>query len=130
LRDATNAANALPAGADRDQGFAAVNSYGAERVANGVTVTSGALANGVAGQVSADPSAPLGYNNGTFTANVIATFDPHAAGNLTVTVGHEGRHVADRQAFAAAASTDPNALMGAFNLTKYQTEFGAYTVSS
>jgi RHS repeat-associated protein len=133
LNNAMNAASALPAGAERDQASRAVHSYGNENSVNGVTVTVGNLPNGVAGQVSADPNQPLSYDEATntFTANVIVTFAPGTTGDsLTISTGHEGSHVADRRDFAGAARAGNDALNGPFNLSKYQTEFRAYTVSS
>jgi hypothetical protein len=133
LERAINAASALPESAERDQALRGVYAYGNEGSANGVTVTVGNLPNGVTGQVSADPNQPLSYDQATdtFTANVIVTFHPDTRGDsLAIAAGHEGSHVADRRDFAGAAHAGNDALNGPFNLSKYQTEFRAYTMSS
>ena len=133
LDEAIAAASALPAGSEKDQALRGVYAFGNEGSANGVTVTTGHLAHGRAGQVSADPNQPLSYDErlDMFTANVVATFQAGRSGNdLTITIGHEGSHVADRRDFAGAARAGNDGLNGPFNLSRYATEFNAFTVSS
>jgi RHS repeat-associated protein len=133
LERAMNTASALPEGAEKDQALRGVYAYGNEGSANSMTVTVGNLPNDVSGQVSADPNQPLSYDQATdtFTANVIVTFNRDTRGDsLAIATGHEGSHVADRRDFAGAAHAGNDALNGPFNLSRYQTEFRAYTVSS
>lgn len=141
FRDARSAAerarDALPAGAERDSVTASLASYGAEGVANGVSVGVGRLADGVAGQARVTG---FEYNDQTrsFTAQVDVTLSNRAGGNLTIDVAHEGRHTADAQEFATALTNDfrangassTAAIMGVANRTHYEREVRAYIVSS
>lgn len=134
---AERACNALPAGAEQDSARASLNSYGAERTVNGVTVGQGKLANGVAAEAR---TAYFAYDEkaGTFIAQVEVVLNEGGSGNLSVDVAHEGRHVADAQGFAGALTQDvamngaqsTAAIMGEFNRTRYEREVRAYTVSS
>jgi RHS repeat-associated protein len=135
LAAAARARDALPAGADRDLVSASLDSYGAEGVANGVSVSTGGLADGVAAEAR---TAYFDFQNGTFTAQVEVVLSDRGGGNLAVDVAHEGRHVADAQEFAAALTADVAAngaqstvaIMGATNRTRYEREVRGYTVSS
>jgi RHS repeat-associated protein len=135
LAAAARARDALPAGADRDLVSGSLDSYGAEGVANGVSVSTGRLADGVAAEAR---TAYFDFQNGTFTAQVEVVLSDRGGGNLAVDVAHEGRHVADAQEFAAALTADVAAngaqstvaIMGATNRTRYEREVRGYTVSS
>ena len=105
----------------------AYQSYGAEGDANGVTIanqkpTSGGV--GAAGQ-------QLEYVNGTLRSKALVSIDPKQSGNdLFVTLAHEGSHVRDGQAYAAAATRMGDAAAGSpFNLSVLQTEMNAYSTS-
>ncbi len=136
LTAAATARDALPAGAERDLVSGSLASYGAEGTANGVSVGQGRLADGVAAEArtgfQTDQAAPY-----TTRANVEVVLSNRGGGNLTVDVAHEGRHVADAQAFAGAFSaevanggTGEIAVAGALNRTRYEREVRGYTVSS
>jgi len=135
LTAAGRARDALPAGAERDLVSASLASYGAEGVANGVSVGQGRLADGVAAEAR---TAYFPFENGTFTAQVEVVLSDRRGGNLAVDVAHEGRHVADAQEFAAALTRDVAAnggestiaIMGDANRTRYDREVRGYTVSS
>jgi hypothetical protein len=123
----------------------AYNAYGAKGVDNGVTVRFGATANGA--PAHAIPGLKPADANGmkTVTADnptgqdITVTFDPSQhkdAFDYATSVGHEGSHVADISAVAAALPRnllDPAAqavLNGSLNLTSYATERAAYEVTS
>ena len=134
LTAAGRARDALPAGAERDSVTASLASYGAEGVANGVSVGQGALADGVAAEArvtfETDQTEPFASRA---VAEVI--LNQAGSGNLAVDVAHEGRHVADGQAFAAALTADvangyANAIVGDSNRTRFDREVRAYNVSS
>lgn len=136
LAAAGRARDALPAGAERDLVSGSLASYGAEGTANGVSVSQGRLADGVAAEARIDfqtaEQAPFAT-----TTNVEVVLSDRGSGNLTIDVAHEGRHVADAQAFAAAFSaevandgTGEIAVAGALNMTKYEREVRGYNVSS
>jgi len=134
LTAAGRARDALPAGAERDLVSASLASYGAEGVANGVSVSQGRLADGVAAEAR---TGAFSYNEatGAITANVEVVLSDRRGGNLSVDVAHEGRHVADAQEFAAALTADAasggaNAVAGATNRTRYEREVRGYTVTS
>lgn len=119
-----------------------VSSYGYEGKANGVVVGTGQVTKGAEAEttVGQDASGATKFfstdQNWKVTANVRVTF----GGTITIDdVGHEGSHVADRQTLAAAIekffsspNPDPNARIDQFseNVTKYETEFRAYQVTS
>lgn len=134
LTAAGRARDALPAGAERDLVSASLASYGAEGVANGVSVSQARLADGVAAEAR---TGAFSYNEatGAITANVEVVLSDRRGGNLSVDVAHEGRHVADAQEFGAALTADTatggaNAVAGATNRTRYEREVRGYTVSS
>ena len=117
----------------------AVASYGRENEANGVAVTFGAVKGGSVAETGANNGRPLNYNaDGSISANILVTFKEGLKGNdLTIAVGHEGQHVADRQGFALAASSylaagyDQDVVFNSrFNTTVQTTELRAYRVSS
>ena len=101
--------------------------YGAEGDPNGVMIanqrpTSAGV--GSAGQ-------QLEYVGGSFRSKATVAVDPNQSGNdLFITLGHEGSHVRDGQAYAEAAGrlSDVPAL-GPFNLSVLQTEMNAYSTS-
>jgi len=132
FRDAKKAAEAardnLAAGAERELVTQSLAAYGTERQDNGVTVGIGQLDRGDAAQASPTFS----YGSDTYRVSVEVTIDNNTKGlSLTLAVAHEGRHVADAQAFAAAENANFGfAIAGSLNLTKYDREFRAYTVSS
>ena len=123
----------------------AVNSYGTEGVANGVTIATGKLHDDASGETSwtlaanGKPNAftskldPTQTHYGV-TANVTVTFD----GSIDEEgVAHEGSHIADRQELGAAVEValnggDPNMTIGGLpqNITKYASELRAYQISS
>lgn len=111
----------------------AAAAYGDEGKNNGVSVGVGNLAAGDAGQTT--PTFTSDSNN-PFGVSVQVTIDNKTSGaDLTMAVAYEGRHVADAQAFVAAASADLAhmgfaGIAGALNRTKYDREFRAYTVTS
>jgi RHS repeat-associated protein len=131
---AERARDALPAGAERDLVSESLASYGAEGVANGVSVGQGLLADDVAAEARV-AYFPYDGNTNTFTAQVEVVLNQRGSGNLTIDRAHEGRHVADAQAFAGALTADianqgVNAIAGPLNLTRYDREVRAYQVSS
>jgi len=131
---AERARDALPAGAERDSVSASLASYGAEGVVNGVSVGQGLLANNVAAEART-AYFPFDTNTNTFTAQVEVVLNQRGSGNLAIDIAHEGRHVADAQAFAGALTADlanqgVNAIAGPLNLTSYDREVRAYLVSS
>jgi hypothetical protein len=115
----------------------AVQSYGTEGQANGVAVGVGKVGTGAAAETSVNP----GVNNGALltsdsagnvTANVLVTFKAGLTPDAN-DVAHEGSHVADRQALAAAANAGAGDSVfenPSLNLTRYATESRAYRVSS
>lgn len=119
-----------------------VSSYGYEGKANGVVVGTGPVTKGAEAEttVGQDASGATKFfstdQNWKVTANVRVTF----GGTITMDdVAHEGSHVADRQTLASAIerffsspNPDPNARIEQFseNVTKYETEFRAYQVTS
>ena len=118
----------------------AVQSYGAEGAANGVSVAFGKVTSGAAAETGYSRDANGRINafttdaNGKVTAHITVAF----GGKITEgDVGHEGTHVADRQdlglAFERALQgTNTNLTVDDLpeNITKYETEFRAYQVSS
>jgi RHS repeat-associated protein len=115
----------------------AVNAYGTENDYNGVTVGVGKVAKGAEAETGfATPA--FTYKENKFVGNITVVF---RQGNpiSTDTVAHESVHVADRQdlagAYTNASVTNPSIGDEELNnlpenLTKYQTEFKAYQVSS
>jgi RHS repeat-associated protein len=131
---AERARDALPAGAERDSVSASLASYGAEGVVNGVSVGQGLLADNVAAEARTSYF-PFDTNTNTFTAQVEVVLNNRGSGNLAIDIAHEGRHVADAQAFAGALTADlanqgVNAIAGPLNRTRYDREVRAYLVSS
>jgi len=134
MADAIDAGTRL-GGADGYNVISSIVAYGAEGIANGVSVGRGRLDDGVAAEAR---TAYFHFENGTFTAQVEVVLSDRRGGNLAVDVAHEGRHVADAQEFAAALTTDVAAngaesrvaIMGATNRTRYEREVRGYTVSS
>jgi RHS repeat-associated protein len=110
----------------------AVDAYGKEGDANGVSV-------GV-GSTKKDQAATTDFANGGFTAtddggfkpNISVVFDENAKIG-TETVAHEGSHAADMVEYVRAATStmSTSQLVGLpQNLTRYATELRAYNVSS
>ncbi|MEK6303428.1 MAG: RHS repeat-associated core domain-containing protein [Acidobacteriota bacterium] len=135
LTSAAAARDALPGGADRDSASQSITAYGAEGAANGVTVTQGNLPTGEAARTTVD-SFPFDAVTNSMSASVTVTIDDNTRGNnLTDSVAHEGRHVADAQAFGAALSADipwggANAIAEPLNQTRYDREVRGYIVTS
>lgn len=108
------------------QGSDALGAYGTLNDHNGVTVNVGAT--------GGFPGTTTVSNDGTVSAanptgqNIQVTFNPGAFGGnsdaLYGTIGHEGSHVEDGEAWAKAGFTD------AANPTHFDTEFKAYGVTS
>jgi len=109
------------------QGSDALNAYGTLNDHNGVTVNVGAT--------GGYPGMTTVRNDGTVTAanptgqNIQVTFNPVVFGSgnsdaINGTIGHEGSHVEDGEAWARAGFTD------AANPTHFDTEFKAYGVTS
>ncbi|MFO0282224.1 MAG: hypothetical protein ACK532_09940 [Acidobacteriota bacterium] len=73
----------------------------------------------------------LEYVDGTLRSKALVSIDPKQSGNdLFVTLAHEGSHVRDGQAYAAAAMRMGDAAATSpFNLTVLQTEMNAYSTS-
>jgi RHS repeat-associated protein len=142
-----DAAAAGPSSDEPDSVARAVNAYGSEGDSNGVTVTFGKTANGIAAEAGASPNGALSFNaNGSVTAQVLVTISSSVtnANELAQAVGHEGWHTADRQSFAAYLTRQFQAVGGAqnfgtadetraynspYNRTVQTTELGAYIVS-
>jgi RHS repeat-associated protein len=131
LNHAQTAADQIKAtyGADSTQykdAERAINSYGAENVANGVTVNIGNTA--YPGQTTATDGAaktdlnPTGQNiQVTINSGLFGSGD---ANGISATVAHEGSHVGDAEDWAKAGFTD------AANPTSYNTEYRAYGVTT
>jgi len=105
----------------------AYQAYGAEGEANGVTLASQKPKSGGVGAAGQQ----LEYVDGSFRSKATVSIDPKQSGNdLFITLAHEGSHVRDGQAYAAAAGRlgDVPAL-APFNLTVLQTEMNAYSTS-
>jgi RHS repeat-associated protein len=107
--------------------------YGAEGVANGVTVSFARLQ--VGGETRPD-AVPWVYDEATnsLTASFTAVLNQSLRGDdLTIAVAHEGRHLADAQAYAAALTAEarggPSATNSLANRTEYDREVRAYEVS-
>jgi RHS repeat-associated protein len=105
----------------------AYQTYGVEGDANGVTIASQKPTGGGVGAAGQR----LEYVNGTFRSKSLVSIDPNQSGNdLFMTLAHEGTHVRDGQAYAAAAmQMGDAAATSPFNLTVLQTEMNAYTTS-
>lgn len=105
----------------------AYQAYGAEGDANGVMIANQKPKSGGVGAAGQQ----LEYVNGSFRSKAMVSIDPKQSGNdLFTTLAHEGSHVRDGQAYAAAAGRlgDVPAL-GPFNLSVLQTEMNAYSIS-
>lgn len=105
----------------------AYQAYGAEGEANGVTIASQKPKSGGVGAAGQQ----LEYLDGSFRSKALVSIDPKQRGNdLFITLAHEGSHVRDGQAYAAAAGRlgDVPAL-AQFNLSVFQTEVNAYGTS-
>ena len=82
------------------------------------------------------PPFPFDAATNSVRASVTVTFDENTTGNnLIIAVAHEGKHVSDAQAFATALTADlanggTNAQGGPTNLTWYDREVRAYTISA
>ena len=99
----------------------AVNSYGEFNDGKNDNVVVGLVA-----KKGDAPNAALGNKDGL----IHVEFDLEAKNrNLTVTIAHEGSHVADYQAYLAALVNEPE-VAAVLNLQLYFTEDRAYTVSS
>jgi RHS repeat-associated protein len=135
LTEASRAANNQNLTVDqRAQISGALASYGAEGTDNGVSVGLGRLANGVAAEART-AYFPFDTNSNTFAARVEVVLSDRGSGNLAIDTAHEGRHVADAQAFAGALTADLanqglSAIAGALNRTRYDREVRGYLVSS
>jgi RHS repeat-associated protein len=123
--------------AEQTQVRESVAAYGSEGSANGVSVGVGYLAKGVAAEATLNATPfPYDQNTNSVRASITVTIDDDTTGdNLTIAVAHEGRHVADAQAFATALTADiasggANAVAGSFNRTRYERETRGYSVSS
>ena len=105
----------------------AYQSYGAENEANGVTIASQKPGGGGVGSAGQQ----LEYLNGSLRSKALVSIDPSQSGNdLFTTLAHEGSHVRDGQAYAAAAMRMGDAAATSpFNLTVLQTEMNAYSTS-
>lgn len=105
----------------------AYQSYGAENEANGVTIASQKPKSGGVGAAGQQ----LEYVDGTLRSKALVSIDPKQSGNdLFITLAHEGAHVRDGQAYAAAAMRMGDAAATSpFNLTVLQTEMNAYSTS-
>jgi RHS repeat-associated protein len=108
------------------QGSDALGAYGTLNDHNGVTVNVGATG-GFPGTTSVSNDGTVSAANPT-GQNIQVTFNPGAFGGnsdaLYGTIGHEGSHVEDGEAWAKAGFTD------AANPTHFDTEFKAYGVTS
>jgi hypothetical protein len=109
------------------QGSDALGAYGTLNDHNGVTVNVGAT--------GGNPGTTYVSNDGTVSAanptgqNIQVTFNPGVFGSgnsdaINGVIGHEGSHVEDGEAWAAAGFTD------AARPTNFDTEFKAYGVTS
>ncbi|MCW5963221.1 MAG: hypothetical protein KIT83_04205 [Bryobacterales bacterium] len=127
-----------------------LQAYGKRGVDNGVTVQFGATKSGGAGELSIGVAAD-GAGRKVVTAdnptgqNMTVTFDlsQHTnisgaldLGSLAVSAAHEGIHTGHGTAYVGALPMDltsaaaAGVLAGPLNLTKYATEFAAYSGSS
>jgi len=109
-------------------GRTSFESYGTEGVDNGVTVANRRLQGGGVGAAGQQ----LEYlEGGTFRSKAMVDIDPRQNGNnLFITLGHEGAHVRDGQAYADAATRLGDVPgLAQYNLTVFQTEINAYSVS-
>lgn len=117
-----------------------VNAYGTEGQANGVSVAFGKVTEGAAAETGYSKDATGRVNafttdeQGKVTAHITVTFGGKIEEDQ---VAHEGSHVADRQdlglAFERALQTTNFTLTVddlPENITKYETEFRAYQVTS
>jgi RHS repeat-associated protein len=99
----------------------ATASYGAEGVANGVTVAFGAPKTAGAGaEVTLGLSTKNTADNPT-GQNILATFDPRAVS--AGLIGHEGQHVADASDWIGggySSALNPTAYQGEFDATRVQ----------
>ncbi|MGH9655853.1 MAG: RHS repeat domain-containing protein [Bryobacteraceae bacterium] len=104
------------------------NAYGKAGQDNGVTVKFGDPGKGLAG--SATPGLRQDPNNpNKIQATETVTLSTGQSGSqLDATVGHEGSHTADAQAFAATINSN-GGFNSTLNLTSYQTEMRAYMVT-
>jgi RHS repeat-associated protein len=122
-----------------------LQAYGKKSVDNGVTVQFGATKSGGAGDTNIGIAIAAGTGNKVVTAdnpsgqNTVVTFDlakNSSTGLLAVSAAHEGIHVGDGTAVVGALPMDltssaaAGVLGGPLNLTKYATEFAAYSASS
>jgi len=100
--------------------------YGEPGVANGVTVTFGAVELGAAANVVPD----IVWTESTgFNLVATVTIDPSLSrGQLRAIVGHEGQHVLDAQGFARTFTASGNH-DASKNLTLRQTETNAYRIT-
>ena len=112
---------------DRVQG--AASAYGDPNTKNGITVRFGDPGKGHAGTTTvgleADPNKP-----GYFRATADVVIKSGISGTeLDATVGHEGVHVENAQAFASSITPDGQYDLSK-NLTHWQTEMNAYGVTA
>lgn len=94
---------------------------------NGVTVAFGDPGEGDNGITTHDIETDLSKANGMRAKETVTIRDTLTGTDLQNAVSHEGSHVADAQAFVN--SITPTTADYALNLTKYQTELGAYMVT-
>jgi hypothetical protein len=134
LREAMRARDALPEGDERNSLSESIKAYGNEGEANGVTVAVGTLPERVAAETRVNHFDYLEVSN-SMRANLTVTFSNRRSNRLSIDSGHEGRHVADAQAFAVALTADiaaggENAIANPLNRTRYEREVRAYIVSA
>ena len=126
-RDEIRQAIAKGAGSQDADVRGAYESYGAEYDDNGVTIANQKPKSGGVGAAGQQ----LEYVDGGFRSQATVSVDPKQKGNnLFITLAHEGSHVRDGQAYAAAATRLGDVPgLAAVNLTILQTETNAYTTS-
>ena len=146
LKDVERARNSYKKGSAQYNALnGSLQAYGKKGVDNGVTVQFGATRSGGAGDTNIGIAIAAGTGSKVVTAdnpsgqNTVVTFDlakNNGSGLLAVSAAHEGVHVGDGTALVGALPMDltggaaAGVLGGAFNLTKYATEFSAYGASS
>ena len=105
------------------------SAYGDPGKDNGVSVAFGDPGAGNNGNTTHDIEADLSNPNGLRAKETVTIRDTLTGTDLKDALSHEGSHVADAQDFVAGINAKAGTFDFTKNLTKYQTELGAYMVT-
>jgi RHS repeat-associated protein len=105
------------------------SAYGDPGRDNGVTVRFGDPGAGNNGDTTHDIETDLSRPNGIRPKETVTVRDTLTGTDLKDALSHEGSHVADAQEFVGSINANAGTFDFTKNLTKYQTELGAYMVT-